>query len=118
MSAAPDPPAFEREITVTAGDVELPGHLAIPHRAAGTVIFAHGTAVAGAARNRFVAATLNQAGPGTLLADLLTPEEELSRADVFDVRLLPSRLTGITGWLRRQLAWAEGPAPGWPWPCR
>jgi len=42
-SAAPDPPAFEREITVTAGDVELPGHLAIPDRAAGTVIFAHGS---------------------------------------------------------------------------
>ena len=43
MSAAPDPPAFEREITVTAGDVELPGHLAIPDRAAGAVIFAHGS---------------------------------------------------------------------------
>jgi len=28
---------------VTAGDVELPGHLAIPDRAAGAVIFAHGS---------------------------------------------------------------------------
>ena len=44
-----------------------------------------------------VAAALNQAGLGTLLADLLTPEEELRRANVFDVRLLVARLTGRGG---------------------
>ena len=48
-SAAPDPPAFEREITLTAGDLELAGHLAIPDRATGAVIFAHGGGRAGAA---------------------------------------------------------------------
>ena len=46
----------------------------------------------------------DKAGLGTLLADLLTPEEELCRANVFDVRLLASRLTGITRWLRRHPA--------------
>ena len=69
------------------------------------VIFAHGS---GSSRRRpgtrFVAAALNQAGLGTLLADLLTPEEELCRANVFDVRLLAARLTGITRWLRRHPA--------------
>ena len=39
-SVAPDPPAFEREITLTAGDLELAAHLAIPDRATGAVIFA------------------------------------------------------------------------------
>jgi len=43
-AAAPDPPAFEREITWTAGDLELAGHLAIPDRATGAVILAHGRA--------------------------------------------------------------------------
>jgi len=104
-AAAPDPPAFEREITLTAGDLELAGHLAIPDRATGVVIFAHGS---GSSRrspcNRFVAAALNQAGLGTLQADLLTPEEALRRANVFDVRLLAARLTGITRWLRRHPA--------------
>ena len=51
-----------------------------------------------------VAAALNQAGLGTLLADLLTPEEELRRANVFDVRLLAARLTGSTRWLHRHPA--------------
>ena len=104
-AAAPDPPAFEREITLTAGDLELAGHLAIPDRATGVVIFAHGS---GSSRrrpcNRFVAAALNQAGLGTLQADLLTPEEALRRANVFDVRLLAARLTGITRWLHRHPA--------------
>jgi putative phosphoribosyl transferase len=39
-------------------------------------------------RNQFVAAGLNRAGLGTLLVDLLTPGEELSRANVFNVALL------------------------------
>jgi putative phosphoribosyl transferase len=100
--AVPDPPGFERDITVGNGDVQLAGHLTIPDRAAGMIIFAHGSG--SSPRNRFVAAALNQAGLGTLLADLLTPEEELSRANVFDVRLLAARLAGITGWLGRHPA--------------
>ncbi len=46
---------------------------------------------------------------GTLLVELLTPEEDLSRANVFNVRPLAARLTGITGWLRRT---AAGSIPG------
>jgi len=105
MCAMPDPPGFEREIIVAAGDAGLPGHLVIPQRAGGIVVFAHGSGSSRRSpRNRFVAAALNEAGLGTLLVDLLTPEEELSRANVFNVRLLAARLTGITGWLRRQPA--------------
>lgn len=96
---------FEREIVVAAGNAGLPGHLVIPERAGGIVVFAHGSGSSRRSpRNRFVAAALNEAGLGTLLVDLLTPDEELSRANVFNVRLLAARLTSITGWLRRNPA--------------
>jgi putative phosphoribosyl transferase len=42
---------------------------------------------------------LYRAGLGTLLLDLLTAEEELNRANVFDIELLASRLTAATRWL-------------------
>jgi len=45
---------------------------------------------------------LNQAGLGTLLFDLLTPEEEFDRANVFDIPLLAERLADVTAWLRVQ----------------
>ena len=41
-------------------------------------------------------------GFATLLFDLLTPEEELNRANVFDIPLLGRRLAAATGWLRGQ----------------
>ena len=44
----------------------------------------------------------NEAGLGTLLFDLLTPEEELDRANVFDIGLLAGRLVEVIGWLRAQ----------------
>jgi dienelactone hydrolase len=37
-----------------------------------------------------------------LLFDLLTPEEERDRANVFDIGLLAGRLVQVTGWLRAQ----------------
>ena len=39
---------------------------------------------------------LQPAGLGTLLFDLLTPEEELDRANVFDIELLAGRLVAVT----------------------
>jgi putative phosphoribosyl transferase len=45
---------------------------------------------------------LNETGLGTLLFDLLTPEEEADRANVFDVGLLAGRLAEVTSWLRAQ----------------
>jgi putative phosphoribosyl transferase len=43
MCAMPDPPGFEREIILAAGDAGLPGPLVIPQRADGMVVFAHGS---------------------------------------------------------------------------
>ena len=42
---------------------------------------------------------LNRVGLATLLFDLLTPDEELDRANVFDVTLLGHRLEEVTRWL-------------------
>ncbi len=42
---------------------------------------------------------LERAGLGTLLLDLLTPDEEDDRANVFDIPLLASRLVASTHWL-------------------
>jgi putative phosphoribosyl transferase len=97
--AAPDP----TEVTVDAGGVPLPGSLVIPPDAGGLVVFVHGSGSGRhSPRNQFVAAGLNRAGLGTLLVDLLTPDEELSRANVFNVALLAARLAAITRWLRDQ----------------
>jgi putative phosphoribosyl transferase len=69
------------------------------------VLFAHGSGSSRhSPRNRHVAAVLNQAGLGTLLLDLLTPDEEADRASVFDVELLARRLAEVTRWLRTQPA--------------
>jgi putative phosphoribosyl transferase len=68
----------------------------VPDNAAGIVVFAHGSGSSRhSPRNRYVARVLNEAGLGTLLFDLLTPEEELDRANVFDIGLLARRLTEV-----------------------
>ena len=52
-------------------------------------MFAHGSGSSRhSPRNRYVAAVLHQADLGTLLFDLLTPDEEADRANVFDIGLL------------------------------
>jgi putative phosphoribosyl transferase len=67
------------------------------------VLFAHGSGSGRSSpRNLFVAAALHGAGLGTLLFDLLTPDEEADRSNVFDIGLLAARLAAATGWLRTQ----------------
>lgn len=67
------------------------GLLAIPDKASGIVPFAHGSD-RHSPRNILVAARLHDARIATLLFDLLTPREEADHANVFDIRLLASRL--------------------------
>jgi putative phosphoribosyl transferase len=96
-----DPPFHDEDVEVPAGSVRLAGHLTLPDRPLGTVVFAHGSGSSRhSPRNRYVARVLNDAGLGTLLFDLLTTEEDLSRAKVFDIELLADRLVDVTCWLR------------------
>ena len=98
-----DPPARSKDVAPRAGTVQLAGYLTVPEGAPGIVIFVHGSGSSRhSPRNRHVAGVLNDAGLGTLLVDLLTPEEELDRANVFDIGLLAARLVQVTGWLRAQ----------------
>jgi putative phosphoribosyl transferase len=93
--------ARDEDVEVPLGRVALAGRLTVPSAATGLVLFAHGSGSSRhSPRNRAVAAVLHGAGLGTLLLDLLTPHEELERANVFDVVLLADRLLGATSWLR------------------
>jgi dienelactone hydrolase len=111
ISPAPGDPG--RDVEIEAGRLRLPGHLVVPPGAGGVVVFAHGSGSGRhSPRNNFVASVLSEAGLGTLLLDLLTPEEEADRANVFDIELLADRLVAATAWLRRQPEGADV-AIGW-----
>jgi putative phosphoribosyl transferase len=100
----------EETVEIPAGPVELEGALSVPDDAAGTVVFAHGSGSSRhSPRNRYVAEALNGAGLGTLLFDLLTPEEEQDRRHVFDIPRLAERLAAATIWLQNR----PGPENEW-----
>ena len=64
-------------VRVPWGDHWLHGDLGVPPSAKGMVAFAHGSGSSRLSpRNKYVARVLDRAGLGTLLIDLLTPEEE------------------------------------------
>ena len=93
----------EEEVEIAGGRVRLRGSLYRPAGCEGIVIFAHGSGSSRhSPRNRFVASVLHDAGLGTLLLDLLTPAEEVNRANVFDIALLAQRLGSATRWLEMQ----------------
>lgn len=96
---------------VTIPPLGLGGSYAPPEAGAGVVIFAHGSGSSRfSPRNRFVAEGLRQAGLGTLLFDLLRPEEAEDRRKVFDIPLLAGRLIAATEWLTSS-AGAGGAVP-------
>jgi len=97
------------EVRIPAGRVMLDGNLTIVDQGRGLILFAHGSGSSRQSpRNQFVARILNHAGLGTLLFDLLTPEEEsvdvYTRAHRFDIGLLAERLVYATKWARQQEA--------------
>ncbi len=90
----------DEEVVIPAGSVSIQGHLTVPAGAKAVVVFAHGSGSSRhSPRNRYVAEFLQRAGLGTLLIDLLTPEEEWDRANVFDIELLAGRLLAATSLL-------------------
>jgi putative phosphoribosyl transferase len=97
------------EVIVDGGGIGLPGSLVVPDGGTGVVVFAHGSGSSRhSPRNQAVASALQQAGLGTLLFDLLTPQEAAERAAVFDIPLLGGRLAAATAWLRHSCPEAAG----------
>jgi len=96
--------------TITTQPVEIPvpgasvnGDLRLPPRAAGLVIFAHGSGSSRfSSRNRRVAEFLDDHGFATLLLDLLTPDEEAIDERTtqyrFDIQRLGTRVTAAADW--------------------
>lgn len=92
------------EIHIQSGSIVLTGDVCVPEDARAIVIFAHGSGSGRMSpRNRQTARIIQAAGMGTLLFDLLSPEEEgidnLTGQYRFDIDLLARRLVGATEWL-------------------
>ncbi|MGH9875264.1 MAG: dienelactone hydrolase family protein [Pyrinomonadaceae bacterium] len=99
--------AKDGEVQISAGSLLLNGELKIPENANGIVLFAHGGGSSRhSPRNQYVADVIRNAGVGTLLFDLLTPQEEeidnYTREFRFDINLLARRLVAATNWLATQ----------------
>jgi putative phosphoribosyl transferase len=96
-----------KAVQIQKGPAMLGGDLRKPERAAGIVIFAHGSGSSRfSGRNRAVARALESGGFATLLVDLLTRKEEsvdeFTRKYRFDIRLLGRRVVGATDWVQAQ----------------
>jgi putative phosphoribosyl transferase len=103
LDAARDGGMRREDVEIRLGPVVLAGSFTLPASPVGVVVFAHGSGSSRhSPRNRYVAERLVQAGLGTLLLDLLTPDEELERENVFDVDLLATRLTAAAAWVAGQ----------------
>ena len=82
--------AMDRRLTI--GPAGLEAELMVPAAATGLVVFAHGSGSGRRSpRNRRVAELLREHGMGTLLVDLLQPDEATDQAKVFDIGLLAAR---------------------------
>lgn len=85
-------PSIQKHI-LPIGTKALEGILRMPEDPIGIVIFAHGAGSSRLSpRNNFVADRLGGRRIATLLFDLLTEEEAIDRANVFDIPLLGERV--------------------------
>lgn len=99
-TGSPEGKSVEEDVDIPCGAVRLRGSLHLPSPCEAVVVFAHGSGSGRhSPRNRYVASVLQDAGLGTLLLDLLTPDEEMVRANVFDIALLAGRLATASSWL-------------------
>jgi dienelactone hydrolase len=94
-------------VQIQTGRVLIAGDLTVPLKAAGLVVFAHGSGSSRfSRRNRSVAHVLQGAAYATLLLDLLTREEEAideqTREYRFDVNRLGHRVVSAIDWAASQ----------------
>ncbi len=102
--------ALEKLVRIPADYAHIEGMLALPENAQGLVLFAHGSGSSRhSPRNNYVAQVLREVGIGTLLMDLLTPEEDVDYQTRFDIPLLTQRLLAATNWIKAQRELQELP---------
>jgi putative phosphoribosyl transferase len=106
------------EVRIPSGRKMLSGTLETAGDGNAIVLFAHGSGSSRhSPRNQYVARVLHEAGLGTLLFDLLTPEEEeadrITAHLRFDVAMLAERLVDATLWLRAESSRETAPAIGY-----
>jgi putative phosphoribosyl transferase len=94
----------EQSVRIPAAGVVLDADVVVPPQASGVVLFAHGSGSSRhSRRNRYVARELQREGLATVLADLLTLEEErvdiATRQHRFDIGLLAARVAALTDWV-------------------
>lgn len=100
--------AIDHLVHIEAQGIRLEGMLGVPEDALGVVLFAHGSGSSRLSpRNQFVANYLKSEGLGTLLIDLLEPEEAEDRSKVFNIPLLADRLIMATDWLQKNESTAD-----------
>jgi putative phosphoribosyl transferase len=92
----------EQMVQIAVDEVQLEGMLELPPHAHSMVLFAHGSGSSRhSPRNNYVAKILRDHGIGTLLLDLLTPQEDVHYQTRFDIALLTHRLRVATRWVVR-----------------
>jgi dienelactone hydrolase len=97
------PIGLSQLVRMPVDQVLLEGMLELPAKAAGLVLFANGSGSSRhSPRNNFVARVLREKGMGTLLMDLLTPQEDCDYQVRFNIDLLTRRLLQTTLWVQDQ----------------
>jgi putative phosphoribosyl transferase len=92
-----------QSLQISAAGTVLQADIGLPESSRWAVLFAQGSGSGRhSIRNRYVADELNRAGLTTMLADLLTREEEqvnlLTASLRFDIDLLAVRVMALTDW--------------------
>ena len=95
---------IRRSVRIPARPVELEADVTVTDAPRGVVAFAHGSGSSRhSSRNRYVAEVLERAALATVLADLLTADEERTDERTaqhrFDIELLTERVIALVDWL-------------------
>ena len=94
---------FSQLVQIPADAGVLEGMLELPPNPRGVVLFAHGSGSSRfSPRNNFVAEKLREGRVGTLLVDLLLPDEDAAYESRFDIPLLTRRLATVAQFLARE----------------
>lgn len=90
-----------QEIEIQLNNTNLKGNLRIAPLSKGIIIFSHGSGSSRlSVRNNYVANLLFEKNFSSLLFDLLTPEEDITYKNKFNIELLTERLLEVTKWVK------------------